>query len=250
MKIVVIGGAGRIGAHLVARLAAAGHDVVAASRRTGVDTVTGRGLASAVRNADAVVDASRPPNLIDDEVLDFFVRSTDHQLTAEADADVALHVALSVVGARAMARAGSAFMRAKTAQEQLIESSGRPFTIVAATQFFEFFPSIADHATTDGVVRLPPVHNQPIAAGEVAETLARIAVEPPRNGTVELGGPERLRLADFVATGLAARADPREVVVDDAARYFGARLDDDTLVPGGGAELAATRFGEWLKAAR
>lgn len=244
MRVVVIGGSGHIGAKLVEQLAADGHDAVAASRRTGVDVVTGSGLATALAGADAVVDVSRAPQL--DEALAFFTTSTRNQLEAEADTGVAHHIALSVVGARAMALAGSEFMRAKTAQEELVEGAGIPFTIVAATQFFEFFPAIADHATRDGVVRLPPVHHQPVAGIDVARVLSRVAVAPARNGTIEVGGPERMLLADFVATGLAASGDPRRVAVDDAVRYFGAELDDDTLVPGAGALLGELMFATWL----
>lgn len=242
----MIGGSGHIGAKLVALLAAGGHDAVAASRRTGVDVLTGAGLAAAVEGADAVVDVSRAPSYADAEVFEFFTRATRNQLAAATAAGVAHHISLSVVGAHAMGRAGSGFMRAKTAQEELVADPGVPHTIVAATQFFEFGAAIADHATVDGVVRLPPVHNQPVAGIDVAAALARIAVEPPRNGRVELGGPERMLLTDFVATELAARGDPRPVVIDDTVRYFGAQLDDDTLVPGPAALRGETTLAAWL----
>lgn len=246
----MIGGSGHIGVKLVARLASHGHHAIAASRRTGVDVLAGEGLAAAMAGADAVIDVSRSPSYQDAEVFDFFTHSTRNQLAAEIDAGVSHHVALSVVGAREMGRAGSGFMRAKSAQEELVENSEVPHTIVAATQFFEFGGAIADHATVDGVVRLPPAHNQPIAGIDVARVLALVAVEPPRNGRIELGGPERMLLGDFVATGLAAHNDARPVIIDDTVDYFGAQLSDDTLVPGPDALRGETTFAAWLASGR
>lgn len=245
MRIVVVGGAGRIGAPLVTALRTRGHDVVAASRRTGVDAVTGSGLAAAVAGADVVVDVSRSPSLGDRESFDFFTSATRNVLTAEASAGVRHHVALSVVGARRMAPEFG-FMRAKVAQEELVETSGRPYTIVAATQFFEFVGAIADVSTVAGEVRLPPLHDQPIAALDVAGALAAVAEGAPRDGTAELAGPEVHLLPDLVAHVLRAAGDPRRVVVDADAPYFSAHLDVDDLLPRGRAILGTTRFEEWL----
>ena len=256
MKIVIVGGSGRIGSKVVTKLRADGLDVAAADRRFRADlgaedylvnTLTGDGLPEAIAGASVVVDLSNSPSLEGEAALEFFETSTRTLLAAEAAAGVGHHVALSVVGTERLAERGSGYLRAKLAQERLIQGSAIPYSIVHATQFFEFVTSIADDATVDGAVRLAPVLFQPMAADDVAGAVARVAEGPPLNGTVEVAGPDRFRFDEFVRQGLRARDDPREVIADPLARYFGAELSEDSLVPGAGARLGATRFADWLR---
>jgi uncharacterized protein YbjT (DUF2867 family) len=244
MRIVVIGGSGLIGSKLVKKLREHGHEAVAASPDSGVDTLTGEGLADAMRGASVVVDVSNSPSFEDTAVLKFFATSTRNLLTFEGAAGVGHHVALSVVGTDRLFESG--YFRAKIAQEKLIKESPIPYSIVHATQFFEFVKSIAAAATDGNKVRLAPVLIQPMAADDVASAVGRIAVGAPVNGVVEVAGPERFRLDDFIRRGLSARNDPREVVEDPDARYFGAELGELTLVPGDDARLGETRFDDWL----
>ncbi len=244
MKIVVIGGTGLIGSKLVADLGRDGHEAVAASPASGVNTLTGEGLADALEGASVVVDVSNSPSFEDAAVLEFFETSTRNLLAAEEAAGVTHHVALSVVGTDRLGESG--YFRAKTAQETLIESSQVPYSIVHATQFFEFVERMAKDATDGDTVRLAPVLVQPMAADDVAAAVARVAVGAPVNGIVEVAGPEPLRLDELVRQALTARDDPREVVADPDARYFGAELDERTLLPGDGARLGDTRFEDWL----
>ena len=244
MKIVVIGGTGLIGSKLVRKLQERGHQAVTASPNTGVNTITGEGLAEALVGASVVVDVSNSPSFEDAAVLKFFETSTGNILKAEAAAGVGHHVALSVVGTERLSASG--YFRAKIAQEKLIRESSIPYSIVHATQFFEFLKSIADAATDGNAVRLAPVLIQPMAAEDVASAVARVAVGSPLNGMVEVAGPQQFRLDQFIGRGLAARHDPREVIADPHARYFGAELGARTLVPGDNAILAETRFEDWL----
>ncbi|MEV4057075.1 SDR family oxidoreductase [Amycolatopsis sp. NPDC049688] len=244
MKIVVIGGSGLIGSKLVRKLTAHGHEAVPASPDSGVNTLTGEGLAEAVEGAQVLVDVSNSPSFADDAVLEFFRTSTANLLAAEEKAGVGHHVALSVVGTERLAESG--YFRAKIAQEKLIKESGRPYSIVHATQFFEFVGSIAQSATEGNTVRLPDARIQPMAAEDVATAVGRVAAGAPLNGTLEVAGPEQFGLDELIRTGLAFRGDPRQVVTDPDARYFGALLDKDMLLPGAGAQLAATRFADWL----
>ena len=245
MKIVVIGGTGLIGSKLVTKLGEHGHDAVAASPDTGVNTLTGEGLSEVLAGADVVVDVSNSPSFADDDVMHFFVTSTGNLLQAEQDAGVGHHVALSVVGTGTLPDSG--YLRAKAAQEELITASGVPFSIVRATQFFEFTKAIADASTVDGALHLAPVHYQPMASDDVASAVAKTAVSPALGGVKEIGGPERVRMDEFIAAALAASGDTREIVVDEHARYFGTELADDSLVPGPGAELGATSYEAWAK---
>jgi uncharacterized protein YbjT (DUF2867 family) len=244
MKIVVIGGTGLIGSKLVAQLREQGHEALAASPDTGVNTITGEGLAEALEGAAVVVDVSNAPAWEDAAVMEFFKTATGNLLEAEAAAGVGHHVALSVVGTDRLA--GSGYFRAKIAQESLIRSSSVPYSIVHATQFFEFIKSIADAATVGGTVRLAPVLIQPMAADDVAKAVERVAVGSPLNGTVEVAGPQQFRLDELIREGLRARHDAREVVSDPEARYFGAKLAERTLLPGDGARIGETRFEAWL----
>jgi uncharacterized protein YbjT (DUF2867 family) len=245
MKIVVIGGTGLIGRQVIGRLTEHGHDAVAASPSTGVDTVSGAGLPEAFVDADVVVDVSNSPDFSDDAVMEFFRASTSNVLAAEKMAGVGHHVALSVVGIERMLEAG--YFRAKQAQESLIRESGVPFSIVHATQFYEFATAIGDSATTDGVVRLPAAPVQPMASSEVAAAVAKAASAAPANGIREVGGPERFGLDEFVRRALAVHHDPREVVTDPEAPYFGGHPQHDTLVPGPDAELGSIRYSDWLE---
>jgi uncharacterized protein YbjT (DUF2867 family) len=244
MKIVVIGGTGLIGSKLVATLGQHGHEALAAAPNTGVDTLTGDGLADAVAGASVLVDVSNSPSFEDAAVLEFFETSTRNLVAAAAAAGVGHYVALSVVGTERLPDSG--YLRAKVAQEKLIENSSVPFSLVRATQFFEFVARIADGATEGGSVRIPPVLFQPVAADDVAEVVAGTAMGPPRNGRVEVAGPERLRMDEFFRTALAARHDPREVVTDEHARYFGTELTERSLVPLGEASTGKLRYADWL----
>lgn len=245
-KIVVIGGTGLIGSKVVAKLSAHGHDAVPASPNSGVDTLTGEGLAEVLEGADAVLDVSNSPSFADDDVMNFFTTATTNIVGAAKQAGVGHYVALSVVGSDRMTDSG--YMRAKVAQEKLIVGSGIPYSLVHATQFFEFVGSIAGSATTGDGVRLPHARIQPMAAEDVATAVARTAAGSPLNGTLEVAGPEAFGLDDFIRTGLAFRGDPRTVVTDPEATYFGEKLTDDMLLPGPDATLFETRFAEWLPA--
>jgi len=244
MKIVVIGGTGLIGSKLVSKLREQGHEVVAAAPNTGVNAITGEGLAEVLKGASVVVDVSNAPDWEDAAVLKFFETSTRNLLTNEAAAKVGHHVALSVVGTERMLESG--YFRAKFAQEGLIKTSSIPYSIVRATQFFEFLKGIADYSTEGNKVRMPHVLFQPMAADDVASGVARVAVGSPVNGTVEIGGPEKFRLDEFIRQGLAERKDPREVVADPHARYYGIEVKERTLVPENDAKLGKIRFEEWL----
>ena len=245
MKIVVIGGTGLIGSKLIEQLSAHGHDAVPAAPQTGVNTLTGAGLSAALAGADVVVDVSNSPSFADDDVMRFFVTSTSNLLKAEQDAGVKHHVALSVVGTETLPDSG--YLRAKAAQEDLIKQSGVPYSIVRATQFFEFTRAIADASTIDGKLHLAPVHYQPMASADVASAVGRAAVGAPLNGVKEIGGPEKVRMDQFLAAALAKSNDTRELVVDVHARYFGTELTDDSLVPGPGAELGSISYEVWAK---
>ena len=245
MKIVVIGGTGLIGSRLVNKLREHGHEAIAASPNSGVNSVTGEGLAAVLKGASVAVDVTNSPSWEDAAVLKFFETSTRNLLTYEAAAGVGHHVALSVVGTQRLSESG--FFRAKIAQEKLIKESSIPYSIVQATQFFEFLKGLADISMIGGKVHLPPVLFQAMAADDVASGVARIAVGPPVNGTVEIGGPEQFRLDDLVRRRLAALNDPREVIADPNATYSGARVSERTLLPGNNARLADTRFETWLK---
>jgi uncharacterized protein YbjT (DUF2867 family) len=244
MKIVIIGGTGLIGSKLVRKLREQGHQAVPASPDTGVNTLTGAGLADVLAGAQVVVDVSNSPSFEDAAVLTFFETSTRNLLDAEAAAGVRHHVALSVVGTERLSESG--YFRAKIAQEKLIRGSSIPYSIVHATQFFEFVKAIADAATDGNTVRLAPVLIQPMAADDVASAVARIAVGSPVNGIVEVAGPEQFRLDELIRRGLTARNDPRQVVADPQARYFGAVLGERTLLPGDDARLGETPFADWL----
>ena len=244
MKVVIIGGTGLIGSKLVAKLREHGHEAVAASPDTGVNTLTGVGLADVLKGASVVVDVSNSPSFEEKAVMDFFTTSTNNLLKAAGAAGVTHYVALSVVGTDRIP--DSPYLRAKNAQETLIKGGGIPYSIVHATQFFEFVKRIADEATEGTTVRLPPVLIQPMAADDVAKAVAKVAVGTPVNGTVEVAGPQQFRFDDLIRQGLAARNDRREVVVDPHARYFGAELDERSLVPLGEARLGEIRFEEWL----
>jgi uncharacterized protein YbjT (DUF2867 family)/nitrite reductase/ring-hydroxylating ferredoxin subunit len=244
MKFVVIGGTGLIGSKVVARLTERGYEAIAASPRTGVNTLTGEGLAKVLDGASVVVDVSNSPSFEDQAVMEFFQTSTSNLLAAEAAAGVRHHVALSVVGTERLSQSG--YFRAKLVQEKLIKASSIPYSIVHATQFFDFVKGIADISTDGNTVRLAPVLIQPMAAEDVADAVARVAAGPPLNGTVEVAGPEQFRLDELIRRALSARHDPREVIADPQARYAGALLDERTLVPGPDARLGETRFEDWL----
>jgi len=244
MKIVVIGGSGLIGSKLVPKLREQGHEVIPAAPNTGVNTVTGQGLAEVLKGASVVVDVSNAPEWEDSAVMKFFETSSRNLLAAEATAAVKHHVALSVVGSERMLESG--YFRAKIAQEKLIKESSIPYSIVRATQFFEFVKGIADVSTKGNTVRPPTVLIQPMAADDVASGVEQVALGQPVNGMVEIGGPEQFHLNEFVREGLAARKDPREVVADPHARYYGIELKERTLVPDDGAKRGTTRFADWL----
>ncbi|MFL5493481.1 MAG: SDR family oxidoreductase [Gemmatimonadales bacterium] len=244
MKVVIIGGSGLIGSKLVARLREQGHDAVPASPDSGVNTLTGEGLAQVLAGAAVVVDVSNSPSFEDAAVLKFFETSTTNLLAAESAAGVGHHVAMSVVGSDRAPDSG--YLRAKIAQEELIKNSSIPYSIVRSTQFFEFLKRIADEATDGNTVRIAPVLFQPIAADDVAKAVARVAVSAPVNGIVEIAGPQQFRFDEFIRLGLGARKDPRVVVADPHAHYFGTELGERTLVPGADATLGEIRFEEWL----
>src|SRR3989441_635719 len=244
MKIVVIGGSGLIGKKVVKNLRQQGHEVVAASPSSGVNTITGEGLAQALAGAQVVVDVANAPSWEDKAVLEFFEKSGRNLLAAEAVAGVGHHVALSVVGTDRLLASG--YFRAKMAQENLIKASPIPYTIVRATQFFEFVGSIAQSATDGQTVRLSPALMQPIVSDDVAAAMADVAVGEPLNGTVELAGPEPIRLDELVRQFLSANRDARSVTTDVQARYFGTELNDQSLTPGDNPRLGPTRFEDWL----
>ena len=246
MKIAVVGGTGLIGTRLVATLEDQGHDVIVASRATGVNSYTGEALAEALAGVETVVDVSNSGYLDEAGARDFFYGSTLNLLTFGAAAGVAHHVALSVVGTDRLAASEGGYFAAKLAQEKLIAASSLPYSIVHATQFFEFITSIADAATSAGVVAVARALIQPMAADDVAAAVARVAVGAPIGGMVEFAGPEQFRLDDLVRRGI--RSDPREVVADPLARYFGARLDERELLPSADATLTPTRLADWLSA--
>jgi uncharacterized protein YbjT (DUF2867 family) len=245
MKIVVIGGTGLIGSKLVTKLGQHGHEAIAASLDTGVNTLTGEGLDEALAGAAVVVDVSNAPAWEDAAVMEFFTTSTGNLLAAEAAASVGHHVALSVVGTERLTESG--YFRAKLAQEQLIAEGSIPYSIVRATQFYEFMNRIADDATEGNTVRLPPAYIQPMAADDVASGVGRVAGGAPVDGMVEIGGPEAFRLDELIRGMLATRHDPREVVTDAQARYFGINPSERALLPGADARLAETRFSDWLE---
>jgi uncharacterized protein YbjT (DUF2867 family) len=243
MKIVVIGGSGLIGSKVVTKLGEHGHQAVAASPNTGVNTLTGEGLADVLAGASVAIDVSNSPSFEDTAVLEFFQTSTRNLLAAEATAGVGHHVALSVVGAERLPNSG--YLRAKLSQERLIEDSSIPFSLVHATQFFEFVQSIADAATEGGVVRMPPVLFQPVAGDDVAQAVSRTAVGSPLNGRVEVAGPEQYRMDEFFRMVLADQQDPREVITDEHARYFGTELSQRSLMPLGEAILGEIKYAQW-----
>ena len=245
MKVVIIGGTGLIGSKVVTRLREQGHEAVPASPDSGVNTLTGEGLAEVLKGANVVVDVSNSPSFEDEAVMKFFQTSTGNLLAAEAAAGVGHHVAVSVVGSDRAPDSG--YLRAKLAQEKLIAGSRTPYTIVRSTQFFEFLKRIADDATDGNTVRIAPVLFQPIAADDVAKAVAGAAVSAPVNGIVEIAGPQQFRFDEFIRLGLSARHDPREVLADPHARYFGAELGERALVPDAGATLGDIRFEDWLR---
>jgi uncharacterized protein YbjT (DUF2867 family) len=247
MKIVVIGGTGLIGSKAVAILRQAGHEVVAASPQSGINTITGEGLKEALADAQVVIDLANSPSFEDKAVLEFFETSGRNLLAAEAAAGVGHHVALSIV---AIDRTDNGYFRAKVAQEELIEASGIPYTIIRSTQFMEFLGGIADSSADGNTVRLPPCLFQPIAADDVAAIVAEVAVAAPRNGIVEIAGPERAPFNEIVARYLKAAGDPREVMGDPAALYWGGRVEERSLVPLGAARLGGIGLDEWLRRSR
>ncbi|KQT51296.1 NmrA family transcriptional regulator [Aureimonas sp. Leaf454] len=248
MKIVVIGGSGLIGRHLTAELSRQGHEAIAASPSSGVNALTGEGLTEVLAGADVVVDVSNSPSFEDAAVLDFFERSGRNLLAAEREAGVKHHVALSIVGTDRLE--GNGYFRAKVVQERLVKDAGIPFTIVRATQFFEFVAAIAEASVAGDRLVVPDADFQPIAAADVAAALADVALAPPRNATIEIAGPDRLPFREFISRRVAADGDPREVQADRAAHYFGAPLETGSLVPdhASAARLGQTRFENWLSA--
>ena len=244
MKIVVIGGTGLIGSKAVAILRQGGHEVIAASPRSGVNSITGEGLKEAMAGAQVVIDLANSPSFEDKAVLEFFETSGRNLAAAETAAGVRHHVALSIV---ATDRTDNGYFRAKLAQEKLIEASGIPYTIIRATQFMEFIGGIADSSADGNKVRLPPILFQPIAAEDIAPIVAEVALAPPRKGILEIAGPERAPFDEIVARYLKAVGDPREVVRDPEARYFGGRVEEHSLVPSGEARLGRIGLDEWLR---
>jgi len=249
MKIVVIGGTGLIGKPLVEQLRTEGNEVVAASPSTGINSVTGEGLSAALAGTDVIVDIPNSPSFEDAAVLDFFERSTRNLVEEGKKAGVRHHVVLSIVGADRTTNIG--YMRAKVAQEKIVTEAGTPYTIVRATQFFEFLPALAEGGAKGDTITLSPVLMQPIAAADVSAALAEVAVDIPTNGIVELAGPEPLRLADAARRVLEARGDNRTVVADESVGYFGGAVTDDSLIPGKDPSITDQQFGpthfdEWL----
>jgi uncharacterized protein YbjT (DUF2867 family) len=245
IKIVVIGGSGLIGKKLVSNLRQQGHEVVAASPSSGVNTLTGEGLEEALVDAKVTIDVANAPSWEDQAVLDFFETSGRNLLSAEAAAGVRHHIALSVVGTERLLTSG--YFRAKLAQENLIKASQLPYTIVRATQFFEFVGGIAQSATEGATVRLPSALMQPIVSDDVAAALADLAIAEPLNDTVELAGPEPIRMDELVRRFLSAKGDSRKVITDANALYYGTEVNDRSLTPGAHPRLGPTRFEEWLK---
>lgn len=246
MRIVVVGGTGLVGRGLVEALRADGHDAVPAAPSTGVDTLTGAGLADVLTGTQVVVDVTNSPSFAPDDVLRFFTTSTANQVAAERAAGVGHHVIVSIVGADELPESG--YLRAKVAQERLVKESGVPYTILRATQFFEFLGAMADEGTDGEVVTLPEAQLQPLAAADLSRALVDIATAAPANATLEIAGPERRPMADFVHDVLAARGDSRKVTTGPDARYFGTPLQDAELVPSGESLLTPTRFADWPKA--
>jgi uncharacterized protein YbjT (DUF2867 family) len=244
MKIVVIGGTGLIGSKVVQNLRARGHETVAASPASGVNTITGEGLDAALAGAQVVVDLANSPSFEDAAVLEFFQTSGRNLLKAEVNAGVEHHVAPTIVGADRVPDSG--YMRAKIAQEGLIEAAGQPYTIVRSTQFFEFLRPTADAATDGNIVRVPTANLQPIAAKDVASAVTEVAVSDPANGIIEIAGPEKIKFPDLIRAVLAADNDPRTVVGDEHARYFGTELTDTSITAGADAHLGTTTFAQWL----
>jgi uncharacterized protein YbjT (DUF2867 family) len=247
VKIVVIGGNGLIGTKTVRRLRDKGHEVVAASPRSGVNTITGEGLADALGGAQVLVDLANSPSFADKEALEFFETSGRNLIAAETAAGVKHHVALSVVGTERLLDSG--YFRAKMAQENLIKGSRIPYTIVRATQFFEFMGAIAQSGTVGNALHLPPALMQPIASDDVADVMAEVALGAPVNGMIEIAGPERIRLDELIRRFLRATDDPREVVTDNQALYYGITVNDQSLVPGDRPRLGAIRLEDWLRQA-
>jgi uncharacterized protein YbjT (DUF2867 family) len=247
MKIVIIGGTGLIGSKTVERLRKKGHDVIAASPNSGVNTITGEGLAEALSGAQVVIDLANSPSFEDKAVLEFFETSGRNLLAAGKAAGVKHHVALSIVGAERLPKSG--YMRAKMAQEKLIRESGIPYTIVHSTQFFEFLGGIAQGGTVGDIATVSSAYFQPIASDDVADIMTDVALSAPVNGVIEIAGPEPVRMSDLVARYLKATNDPRKVIGDPHAPYFGTELDDRSLVPGAGPRIGATGFDAWLKQA-
>ncbi|GAB4065135.1 SDR family oxidoreductase [Ancylobacter sonchi] len=248
MKIVIIGGTGLIGSKTVDRLRKRGHDVLPASPNSGVNTVTGEGLAQALAGAEVVLDLANSPSFEDQAVLDFFGASGRNLLAAGKAAGIRHHIALSVVGTERLQESG--YFRGKLLQEKLIRESGLPYTIVHSTQFLEFLPGIAKSATSGETVRLSPAYVQPIASDDVADAMTDVALSPPANGIVEIAGPERVALSELVRRYLRAAGDARSVEVDPEARYFGARLDEKSLVSDANPRLGAITFEQWMSAQR
>ncbi|MGA8372501.1 MAG: SDR family oxidoreductase [Acidimicrobiales bacterium] len=244
MKIVIIGGTGLIGSQVVNNLRERGHEVVPAAPNTGVNTITGEGLDAALAGARVVIDVANSPSFEDDAALEFFQTSGRNLLKAEANAGVGHHVALTIVGADRVPDSG--YMRAKVAQEELIKRGGRPYTIVRSTQFFEFMRATADSATDGDTVRVPSANLQPIAARDVATALTEVALSDPVNGVIEIAGPEKIKFPEVMRTLLAADDDPRKVVGEKHARYFGTELTDTSITAGPDARLGKTGFAEWL----
>ena len=245
MKVVIIGGTGLIGRKLAAKLESGGHEAVAASPSTGVNSLTGEGVKEVLTGADVVVDVTNSPSFEDNAVLDFFRTSTEHLLSAAAAAGVSHYVALSVVGCDRIRNSG--YLRAKRAQEGLIEAGGVPYTLLRATQFFEFLNAIAGGGTQGNAVHMSPAKFQPVAADDVAATLAEIATTQPKDGVVELAGPEASGMAEFIQRFLSSVGDARKVVPDPGEKYFGAVLDKDGLAPTGKFIAGRTRFADWTR---
>src|SRR5262245_24120826 len=244
MKIVVIGGTGLIGSKVVTNLRQKGHEVIAAAPSTGVNTITGEGLTEGLAGAQIVIDVANAPDFADDAVMAFFKISGRNLMDAEKTAGVRHHIALSVVGSDRNPESG--YLRAKLAQEEFIKASGIPYTIIRATQFFEFLGAIAQSSTDGQTVRLSPAYLQPVASDDVAALVAKVATMAPANGMIELAGPDRIGLDDLVRRYLAVKHDPRKVVTDIHARYFGAELNDKSLTPGDKPQIGSTSFETWL----